>query len=254
MEEVSLKNLQGVWNHAQFGYTIKVRGSHAEFGNGLKYELKEVANTIEMDGWRIKLAKSSTEEVVWQKKGENTLKWTFEDDLHEGLEDVGIDQKNVVTGKRRRGGADYAALNKQIDKEEGLMKSEREQKRKEEAALAKLLKKRKLTEQRKKEKVVHGDTDPESGNHAQSKKRYSTTEIKVIQAVLESKDSDNDKILEAIKKLQGAEMDVQTLKTTLIAKTLNPFRKSDAAEISRRAKTLFSSWKSLYKKAAKKAE
>jgi len=100
MEEATLSDLEGVWVHS-FGYHIKVVQGKAEFANGLTFDLKPVGKTIEMDGWRISLTKSTSEEIIWQKKGENDLKWTFEEDLHANLEAAGIDQSNIISGKRR---------------------------------------------------------------------------------------------------------------------------------------------------------
>jgi len=114
----------------------------------IRYTITEVGNTVSMDGWKVSMAKSEAEEVqnqqmpygfflkcmlqpgtmvdwqlVWQKKGEADLKWTFEEEVSE-LKDHGIDPKLIIKGKRRRG-ADYVKLDKDLAREQQMARKGR---------------------------------------------------------------------------------------------------------------------------------
>eukprot|EP00472_Partenskyella_glossopodia_P010625 CAMPEP_0197527696 /NCGR_PEP_ID=MMETSP1318-20131121/22593_1 /TAXON_ID=552666 /ORGANISM="Partenskyella glossopodia, Strain RCC365" /LENGTH=265 /DNA_ID=CAMNT_0043082473 /DNA_START=75 /DNA_END=869 /DNA_ORIENTATION=+ len=263
MEALTIKEIEGIWNHS-LGSVVTVRGNKASFSNGLEFELKEEGNSILMDGWKASLSKSTAEEIVWRKKGQFDLTWSFEGELLD-LEGAGIESSNIVRGKRRRGMADYRKLNEEIKHEEMLAKRERERLAKEQQALD-LIRQRKRRKQAEAEQAEQAEQAGEASSTAKTSTSAAEKPMKPItqEELLKLKEEllklrenlqpggkavsqDKNAVLEALSKLESAKMDVEMLAKTLIAKALNPYRKHADFEIASRSKALFSKWKQIFK-------
>lgn len=259
MEEIKLKDINGVWTH-QEGASISVfEDGRVEFDNGMKFTIEEKGDTLVMDGWTVRLSKSSIEELVWKKKGQEDTKWSFEEDHMLSLEDAQIDTTNIISGKRRRKMAtDYVSLNKQMDKEEE-MASKRALLAQQNSALEMI-----AARQKKRRRIIEEEYDASqsSAPAADAKAKpevkrepLSAETLREFKAKLDAADAKStaaSDLLPMLSKLETAQMDVKTLTSTLIAKSLNPFRKHPDPAVASKSKTIFRGWKALYKAAVKK--
>eukprot|EP00467_Chlorarachnion_reptans_P009640 CAMPEP_0114510438 /NCGR_PEP_ID=MMETSP0109-20121206/13788_1 /TAXON_ID=29199 /ORGANISM="Chlorarachnion reptans, Strain CCCM449" /LENGTH=238 /DNA_ID=CAMNT_0001689747 /DNA_START=65 /DNA_END=778 /DNA_ORIENTATION=+ len=238
MESVTVKDLQGQWV-SSYGYHITVVNATVSLPEA-QYRLVEKDGTVEMDGWRVAPAKSSAEEMLWQKEGEADLKWTFEEDVVEKLEEHGIDSGNILKGKRRRGAKDYVKLNQELEREEAHARRERERLQGEQKALEAIRRKRR----QQKEMNSKVSTKRKSVKEI-AYREMSIAEVQNLRAKLKAVDpasSDEKNVLPTLEELATVKMTLKILTETLIAKAVNPFRKHRNPLVAKKAKLLFTSW------------
>uniref|UniRef100_A0A6V3JH51 TFIIS N-terminal domain-containing protein n=1 Tax=Lotharella globosa TaxID=91324 RepID=A0A6V3JH51_9EUKA len=209
----------------------------------IRYTITEVGNTVSMDGWKVSMAKSEAEELVWQKKGEADLKWTFEEEVSE-LKDHGIDPKLIIKGKRRRG-ADYVKLDKDLAREQQMARKERERLSAGRLALEEI----RRVKRRKAEKATSSSSAADSKQVSQKKKKQeiSVDDVKAHKMDLEKADLPASKALAILETLQNSVINIEILKKTLIGKTINPYRKHEDVAVAAQAKKLYASWKEVYR-------
>lgn len=93
-----------------------VKGKDVVFDEGMKYRVNVDGSSMSMIGWTASRTKSTAEQIVWVKDGEGTCSWLLEDDTDR--QELEVDPRNIIDGKRRRGNVDYHALELQLQGEE----------------------------------------------------------------------------------------------------------------------------------------
>lgn len=249
LETITLEDLVGHWEHSG-GAAIKVVGPRANFEGGDIYTLEEKNNTVHIDGWVALPEKSSKNKIFWSKEGEGTAYWSFEGEIvEEGgtVDDEGIDETNIVKGKRRRTNVDYKVLLKQ--EEERLRK-----KAKLEGAPSGSHFEQGFEDDDDDDDVEEeGDEgdDEEEEEEVKPKKpvvvAITLDEIKQIASKLAgAKDLFSDQeVLPMLTKLAKFDMNLDALKETKIGVEINKYRKHNSEDVKTRALFLIKKWKSL---------
>jgi hypothetical protein len=211
-----------------------------------------------LNRWHIRLSKSSIEEVVWKNtinKSEPDIKWTFEEDHMLALEEAGISSENILKTKRRRvTQTDYVSLNAQMDEEEKMQKSKFLELKGRSDALADIKRKRQRDEAAAARKVAAATKPASPDKPRVEKKKMSIEDIQAIKSKLDVKEPltpttvPSTYIQPLLKQLSTTFIDVDILKKTIIAKSLNPYRKHPDADVSAAAKALFKEWKAIFKR------
>lgn len=251
LEEITIDSLKGRWMHKN-GIYLNVRGADAEFDGGDSYALTQVGNSVEIDGWKAVVDKSTANKVIWAKEGESTSHWLFEGDIEEAGElDEEVSKDNIVTGKRRRAGVDYAALNKKLDEEEGKEEDDDED--------------AEITEKKRKKARLDDlarSSSSSSYNSFRSEKKVASTKPAVMKQLsaeeltrirtelgTEGSMKSADEVLPLVKKLEchGA-MTVDILKATKIGVAANRYRKHPNSAVAARFSDVVKSWKKLLAK------
>lgn len=255
LEELSLDKLNGRWQHSM-GDFLNVVDGNVKFDMGTTYTLVQVGDTVELDGWRAVLSKSNSNRIVWAKEGEKPMHWRFESEIEaEGgdvkPDDEGISEDNIITGKRRRKGVDYAELHKKMAKEKGFEDDESD----DESRARK--KKRRLEELARSSSSSSSSSFTTSSYAAEKKaepskpKKLSQPELLSIRDKLgfEGALMESDKLLPLLKQLERHPMDLDTLKSTKIGKAVNRYRKHTNSVVASRILAVVKKWKKLMPKA-----
>lgn len=237
LEEITIDSVKGQWEHS-LGASIKVLGSQAHFDGGSIYELQQEGNTVTIDGWKAVVGKSTANRVVWSKDGELSH-WNFEGELaQEGkADDEGIDETNIVKGKRRRTQVDYKEL----------MKAEKER----------LLKKKKLEGGASSGNYFEDGLDDDSEDDDSDEEPpppkaapVTLEDVKDVNKALTAGEAmlPAAEVLPLLSKLARFDMSLEALKETKVGVAINKYRKHESEDVKTRALFLVKKWKALLSK------
>jgi hypothetical protein len=204
-----------------------------------------------MDGWRALPEKSSSNKIVWSKEGETSLHWRFESELEEsGALEEEIETSNIIVGKRRRAGVDYAALDKTMAKEAGY--EDDDQEHDESAERAK--KKARLDALAGRTEPFHVEPKKEAKKEVKKEvmvpKTLTKEELVAINTKLSTEGAlkPAEEVRGAFTSLQAHPMTLADLKATKIGVTVNKYKKHTNSDIASRAASLVVKWKGLLAK------
>jgi hypothetical protein len=237
LEEITAEVLKGRWLHSGGDYLNCSEGS-VKFDEGLQFTMETVDNTVEMEGWRALPEKSTSNKIVWGKEGEASIFWRFESEYEDpSALDEEVEASNIITGKRRRTGVDYAALDKTMAKEAGY--EDEEDKDHDEVA----------ERARKKAKMDALAGRPEAKKEVVPKK-LSGEELTAINTLLGSAGDlkSAEEVRGAFASLQAHPMTLAELKATKIGVTVNRYKKHTNSGIKSQAAECVVKWKTLLSK------
>jgi len=271
LEKLAIEDLQGRWLHSGGDY-FNVRGSSVKFDLGGEYTVVEVDNTVELDGARANVAKSTTQKIIWEK-GEESMSWRFESELQETEDgsvqpDLDVDTSNIITGKRRRREVNYVMANKELEEKEGKDDDEDDFDAQREKA------KKKLLSSAPKSSITSSSSSSSSASSSSSQRPSSSSSVPTPTAKklkpapveelpppkklsLDELNSIRDQlgvegllkpaevVAPLIKQLERHPMELGELKSTKIGVALNRYRKHTHAGVNARVTKLVTSWKSL---------
>jgi len=238
LEEITIETLQGIWRHTN-GCLVTVRDGGVVFSSGDRFSLTEVGSTVDMDGWRPVLTKSTANRISWNKSGEDfKIVWSFERDLEDDDAAEEVDAGNIRTGKRRRNKVDYRALYEQQKKKRAMKKAMRS--RGETVSDDDVL-----------DQVADDDSDGDTPNDEQRAKKSATEgdgreTVAGLKGELDQSEMiDASTAMKVFEKLKKVRMDLTTLKDTKIGIVVNKYRKHADPTVKTTAKALVSAWKTL---------
>lgn len=252
LETIDLDNLKGRWKHS-FGDHLNVVGDDVRFDQGTTFTLIVAGDTVRLDGWAASVSKSTANRIQWEKEGEKAMSWRFEGELEKDDVNAEVDEvnsENIVTGKRRRAGVDYAALNKKLDEEEGKEQDddgsddEESRRRKKKARMDELA-----------SSFSSSSSSWKSSKEPKKKSSSSTTNLSPAELIrvrdqlgMDGALKGADEVLGLVKKLERHSMDLAGLKSSKIGKAANRYRKHTNSVISSRMSALVTKWKGLLSK------
>lgn len=268
LAEITFATCKGRWQHSLGDYITNRGDSDVVFDQGLRFTLEAVDNTVMLDGWRAVPEKSSANKITWTKDGEKAMFWRFENEVETDADDLKeeVSEDNIVTGKRRRKGVDYAALNKKMNQEQGfeddeeggdfdaVQDAERKRARKKAKldSLAQSLSgsSSSTSQYSSSSSVSSSSSAPAAKKKPLPPKKLSNEELIRIrdQLGLEGPLKPADVVLTALKQLERHPMELDHLKATKIGVVVNRYRKHTNAALAPRIQALVKTWKGLLPK------